>query len=145
MTQKKNSTEIIPHYVGGSTLPKFPVDESYGRAMLLIHQPWSENDPLIGEGRWTELFEEFLQTDHCPSSVKIACERARQRSEKIKAGAYIEPISGLDDFEPGDLYGEPSEEACDIIELLSARMHNMPTNMFQNLNCSKGEDYDWSK
>ena len=58
--------------------------KSYGRAMLLIHQPWLENDPLIGEGRWTELFEEFLETDHCPSSVKIAYEQVRQSSEKIK-------------------------------------------------------------
>jgi len=86
--------------------------------MLLIYQPWLENDHFIGEGRWTELFEDFFKTYHCPSSVKIACEQVGQRLEKIKASAYIKPILGLDDFEPRDLYGEPSKEACDIVELV---------------------------
>jgi len=35
-------------------LPKYPADDSYARATLLIHKPWSADSPLSGDGRWKE-------------------------------------------------------------------------------------------
>jgi len=143
--KRKQDNVVIPHYVGGSTLPKFPVDDSYARATLLIHKPWSRESPLDGDGRWKEMFEDFLKCPDCPSSVVVAYERARLRAMKIQRGIYYEPVSGMDEMGAGDLYGEPSEEAMDVVELLTSRAQNLPDNTFGQLGGPRGETYNWAR
>ena len=74
--RRKQDNVIIPHYVGGSTLPRYPIDSSYARATLLIHKTWSRESPLDEDGRWKEMFEDFLKCPDCPSSVIVGYERA---------------------------------------------------------------------
>ena len=143
--RRKSDGVIIPHYVGGSTLPKYPADDSYARAILLIHKPWSADSPLNGDGRWKELFEDFLRSSYCPSSVLVAYERAKLRAIRIQNGTYFEPVSGMDEMGAGDLFGEPSEEAMDVVELLTSRAHNLPDNTLGRMGGPRGETYNWAR
>ena len=41
-----NKKEIVPHYVGGSRQPTYPVTKQYARAELIRHLPWNKYESL---------------------------------------------------------------------------------------------------
>jgi len=45
----------------------------------------------------------------------------------------------------GDLFGEPSEEAMDVVELLTSRAHNLPDNTLGRMGGPRGETYNWAR
>ena len=74
--EKNNNTTgktYIPHYVGGSSQPKYPNTEGYVRSILLINKPWCAKNKLDNkDDTWTSQFEAFLKEQNCPRSVKVA-------------------------------------------------------------------------
>jgi hypothetical protein len=90
--KKNDQRPTIPHYVGGSSQPKFPISQSYARSIIMIHKPWSKNNPLPQDHDFINAFNTFIDTDTCPLSVKITYERAKKREEDKKLGRN-EPIS----------------------------------------------------
>jgi hypothetical protein len=93
-TINNNRKEIVPHYVGGLGQPTYPISKNFARIEMLKHIPWSDCHPLPELNDLTKipLFEEFLNSDHCPLSVSISLERAKNRVEMRKKG-IDEPIS----------------------------------------------------
>jgi hypothetical protein len=57
---RSNTKEIIPHFVGGSGQPVFPVSQSYARTVLLVYKPWSNKNPLPKEDCYIATFNDFL-------------------------------------------------------------------------------------
>ena len=51
----------------------------------------------------------------------------------------------MDEMGAGDLYGEPSEEVMDVVELLTSRTHNLPDNTYGQLGGPRGEIYNWAR
>jgi len=93
-SSKNNKKEIVPHYVGGGGQPKYPISKNFARVEMLKHIPWSDCHllPELNDLTTIPLFEEFLNSDHCPLSVSISLERAKNRVEMRKKG-IDEPIS----------------------------------------------------
>jgi len=54
---EEKKQNIIPHFVGGSGQPCYPVSESYARTTLLINRPWSDHNPFERNKDWKRLFE----------------------------------------------------------------------------------------
>ena len=73
--ERNESITCIPHFVGGSGQPTYPVTQNYARTVLLIHSPWNEKDRPNPHQNWVSVFNEFIETSTCPQSVKIAYER----------------------------------------------------------------------
>jgi len=55
----RQGREYVPHYVGGSGQPIFPVSENYARIELTKHKPWSINEPLPLSEDIINIFEGF--------------------------------------------------------------------------------------
>ncbi len=51
-----------------------------------MHMPWSKYNPLpeMNDTTILELFEDFQKSAHCPLSVLISLERAKNRNEMRK-------------------------------------------------------------
>jgi len=77
--KKTTTKEVVPHYVGGSGQPKYPVTRGYARATLIQHYPWSKSSPLPPEEDYISIFNNFFESSDCPASVKLAFERAKLR------------------------------------------------------------------
>ena len=75
-TKTRNKKEIIPHFVGVSGLPAFPVTESYARHTLIVYKAWTK---YPSKGEWIEEFDEFINSPGCPPSAKIGYERVMCR------------------------------------------------------------------
>ena len=139
-----NRKEFIPHYVGGSGQPVFPVDDKYARCELLKHKPWSKNNPLPPNAPWKELFEEFRIRDDCPISVKVSYERAKRRYEDRLKGIKEPFQADIEESTPTDnLFDEEVDEVIALSETLGYtedEMESLEKNGFD-----VGKDYDWSK
>ena len=77
---KSHSTAktVIPHFVGVSGTPKYPVTETCARHVLTVYRPWRDfpdahNTDLIVE------FNDFINRAECPPSAKMHYNRAMLR------------------------------------------------------------------
>jgi hypothetical protein len=134
--KSKTTKEIIPHYVGGSGQPTFPVTRKYARATLLVHYPWSKDNPLPHDDEYTTLFQKFLESDNCPPSVLIPYERVKQRYEK---GLEHRP----EPFSPDQEESSPTEhvtdqDTLDMLAISETMVDN--TDLFEQLD-ELGLDY----
>jgi hypothetical protein len=55
----RQGREYVPHHVGGSGQPIFPISENYARIELTKHKPWSINEPLPLSEDIINIFEGF--------------------------------------------------------------------------------------
>ena len=147
MTKNISPTkEFVPHYVGGGGQPTYPVSKNYARVEMMKHIPWGKHNPLpeMNDTNILNLFEEFRKSDHCPVSVNIALERAKNKIEMRKKG-YKEPIA--EEVEESQfLNSDIDEETRDLVNL--ANNMSEQTNMFESLELKGfdiGREYDWSK
>lgn len=96
---KNNSSEepkkeFIPHYVGGGGQPSYPISINFARTEMIKHIPWHKNNPLptLTEANYIKLFNNFKESQYCPTSVSIAIERAQNRVQNYQKGIK-EPVS----------------------------------------------------
>ena len=66
----------IPHFCGINGVPKFPVTQNYARHTLIIHRPWRTYPTLTD---WLPDFEDFIHSNECPVSARLAYERVMMR------------------------------------------------------------------
>jgi hypothetical protein len=69
--------EIVPHYVGGSGQPKFPVTKNYARIELMKHRPCKSALTPPTTENIIEQFKTLLNDPKCPRTVKLSYERAK--------------------------------------------------------------------
>ena len=140
---KDKTPKHIPHYVGSSTTPRFPFTEAFARSMLIIHKPWTGSTNCSGMSKVEEL-QEFLATENCPKSLKLACARAEERH---KNGAHFREPTAQNE-ESGGCYGidEIDQETRDMMEFIttfSKVASNDGSTMNQTLH--RGINYDWGR
>ena len=90
--QKSLKTEIL-HGVGMNGNPIFPPTESYAKATLLMHKPWSTKHPLefdLNATRLSHEFYEFLSSEKCPLDVILNFFIAKENHERSEKTADIE-------------------------------------------------------
>lgn len=144
-TRKRSSHErcMIPHYVGGRSVPVFPVTEGYARSILKIYKPWHASDSRDdgdGEACIAE-FEAFLASVDCPKTVTIPYERAKSRYfdktthvEKVSEAMVERPVAE-DDTE--------TRELLDIVATFQEGVN--PDDAMSQYRYYRGENYDWGK
>ena len=71
--------KYIPHFVGASSTPVYPITESYALSMLILHRPWSLPLPFSRQTSITD----FINISH---SFHFMCSF---HSNVLKLGDYI--------------------------------------------------------
>jgi hypothetical protein len=136
-------SDVVLHHVGYNSAPKFPITYGYARSMLVLHKPWSAENPLKfeeqrgKEGADIEEFKEFLNDVRFPP-----CERSRFMAAKnwynkvqrniectTKAVPHTSPVDGCD------------PQTREIID--GHRCYGVPEDVYEKL--PFGLDFDWSK
>ncbi len=140
----RQGREYVPHYVGGSGQPIFPISENYARIELTKHKPWSINEPLPLSEDMINIFEGFLEDPKCPTTVKLSYERAKLKFYQKKRG--MKEVTAPDQEE-----SNPTSEFVDrdTIDTLATTTNLCSlTNEIEDLENSgihTGRLYDWSK
>ena len=84
----------VPHWIGICGQPKYPVTDAYAKATITIYKPWrksSDIDDRHGTRDWQSEFFDFIATDDCPKSVKMAYERVKRRY--ITKMTHYDPVA----------------------------------------------------
>ena len=144
----KNNTnsrkEFIPHYVGGSGQPVFPVTDSYARSELLKHKPWSAKNPMPTNANWIAMFEEFRNSDDCPISVKVSYERAKRIHEDRNKGIKEPFQADIEESTPTDnICDEEVDEVIALSETLGYTEDELDS--LEKSGFDLGKEYNWSK
>ncbi len=61
----------MPHYVGGSGQPVYPVTENYTRIELMKHKHWSSANYLPPLTNVIDEFKRFIEDSRYPLTVRI--------------------------------------------------------------------------
>jgi hypothetical protein len=108
----------------------------------MIHKPWSKNDPLPQDHGFIDTFNNFINTDSCPISVKVSYKQAKKREEDKTLGR-IEPIS--EDREEStstdDLHDNEVEDAIALTATLGDTMNILDYIGGEQMDF--GLNYDW--
>ena len=121
--KKKEGRNIIPHFIGGSGQPCYPVSESYARHILLVHKPWCPRNLDEIEKDVISKFIVFLNSSECPSCVKISYERvkARYESKLTHHETIASSIDNTDDLGEDDNLDATTKDILASIGSLSAK------------------------
>jgi hypothetical protein len=127
----------IPHYVGVSGHPCFPVSEAYARHVLICYKPWTT---YPDKSNWADEFHAFINSPACPKSARLTYDRVLQRHFEgtkfvdLKASDVdhsSNPISAEDQTAlllSGMGVKEPKEFNVDVIDQIQ-----------------RGESFQWDK
>ena len=138
----KEGVTYIPHFVGGDGQPKYPVTSSYARSTILTHMPWDDSRKPTYEGKWIEKFNEFIQSSDCPTSVKVAYARVKERH--LKKTTFVEPTASEECYDYESTTGM-DEETKDLLSLVSTFTKSMnPEIAIEGFSMNRGINYDWS-
>ena len=138
---KSSNRTYIPHYVGGSSNPVYPVTKGYAKASLIIYKPWNpENPPFDDYDDVVSLFNDYLSDPRCPVSLKIQHERMRWR--------YLEKLVGCEPtsesmHESGTT--DVDQDTKDVLDI-SGTFNTLddPDKLF-GYNFETGLNYNWSE
>ena len=140
----KKGREYVPHYVGGSGQPVYPVTENYARIELMKHKPWSSANDLPPLTNVIDEFERFIENPRCPLTVRLSYQRAklkytqrlRGQKEAVSEDQKVSnPTSIIVDKDTLDTLAVASNigDVTDTIENI------------ENSEIHSGKNYDWGK
>ena len=140
---KNNTRTIIPHFVGMSSSPTYPVTIAYARATLIIHMPWREPIfHMMSDTECINTFEYFMNSDTMPRSVKLAYNKERCRY--YENTTYLEPIQKLECYDNNE--HEIAKEELELIRLMTSISTNVQKTLnIRGLEYDRGLTYDWSQ
>jgi GTPase SAR1 family protein len=135
---------VIPHYVGGKSLPMFPPTRDYARSVLLLYKPWVGT--FVEEGRdFVKEFNDFIVLPTCPAKVSMPFHRIKQRV--LTKSLHKEPTSQLQSVDYAQFSVEISEDAQDAVDIASTFPAGCDGNedTLLDFKYDKGLQHDWSK
>ena len=136
-TKTRNKKEIIPHFVGVSGLPAFPVTESYARHTLIVYKAWTT---YPSKGEWIAEFDEFINSPDCPPSAKIGYERVMCRHYD-KMTHYEVKSTSVD-----HTHNPVSPEDAELIALTGlGNPKETDAETVSLLKMDKGIEFEWDK
>ena len=131
---KKSIGAIIPHFIGVSGSPKYPVTADYAKHCLIVHRPWSDY-PCSED--WIRDFYAFITHPSCPVEAKLTFERVRAR-HLTKTTGY-EPVASEFDNSKNPIDCSDQE----ILELTGMKFKDQDPDTLKGLH--RGENYNWNK
>jgi hypothetical protein len=138
-----NNKSVIPHFVGMSSAPTYPVTSAYARATLIIHMPWRKPIyHMMTDNECISTFEHLMHNNTFPRSVKLAYQK--EKSRYFENTKYLEPVQKQECYDNDD--HEIPKEEMELIRLMTS----ISTNVQKSLNIvgveyERGLTYDWSK
>jgi len=140
----KKYREYVPHYVGGSGQPVFPITENYARIELMKHKPWSSENDLPPLTNMIEEFKRFLQDPTCPITVKLSYERAKLKHTQRLRGQKEAVSQEQEESNPScamvDKDTRVTLAVCNNIGDVTYEIENM-----ENSGLFTGKEFNWSK
>ena len=105
-----NKATTIPHFVGVSGQPTFPVTETYARHVLTVYKPWRTYPKKLD---WINAFENFINSKECPASARMGYDRVMMR--------YYDKMMHYDPkaTQPDHSKNPTSDDDLDLLALLS--------------------------
>ncbi len=143
--KKQNSTRLkkpaIPHYIGGRSYPTYPVTEGYAKSVLTCHVPWIGCYNFKADRNYIQEFEDFIKSNNCPKSVKVAYGRVKGRY--LQKNKTQEPTSQIQTINYDTFSKDLDPEIIDIVALAGTLgVHQTDNDEFDY---NIGLNYDWSK
>ena len=140
MTHEKclgSQKQIIPHFVGISGFPTYPVSENYAKQTIIVHKPrfkHPESDDWKGE------FENFIRLPDTPKGPKIMYYRAMQRHFEGKQ--FVEAVASKPNL---TMHGidEKTAELLDLTGMIDSSDICYDAALLNRLD--RGEDFAWDK
>ena len=128
----------IPHPVGLSGKPIFPLTQEYAKCALLMHKPWTSTKPLLfekkGDVTAVEEYLAYIQDDKCSLHLKTTYEIAL--AMYIRDQCYVD-INDVRQYDSDDL----DSDTEDIINAYGSKTAEAPDNDEFDF----GLSHDWSQ
>jgi hypothetical protein len=135
--QIEGKKPVIPHYVGVSGHPCFPVSEQYARHVLVCYKPWRT---YPNQKNWKEEFNTFINSPLCPKSARLTYDRVLQRH--FEGTKFVDLKASTVDYS-----GNPVSEEDRITMLLSGMgvqdHKEFDVDIFDQIEC--GQQFNWDK
>jgi hypothetical protein len=132
---------VIPHYVGGRSSPTYPVTEGYAKSVLTCHVPWIGKLNFQGNRDYVQEFQDFVKSDNCPKSVKVAYGRVKGRY--LQKNKTQEPTSQIQTINYDTFSKDLDPDIIDIVALAGTLGIHQKDN--DELDYNIGLNYDWSQ
>ena len=136
-TPSKSKKGIIPHFVGISGNPTYPVTENYARHILTVYQPWTKY-PV--DRNWVAEFESFIKSSDAPPSAKMHYERIMCRH--FDHTTHYDPTS-TDIDHTGNPITSEDKQLIDLLGLRASDNIDYDTALLKSI--EKGENFKWDK
>ena len=134
-----NKAPAVPHYVGVSGYPCFPVSEAYARHVLIVYKPWLT---YPNQTSWKRDFDIFINSHKCPKSARLTYDRVMQRH--YDGTKYVDPKAADVDHSKNAISKE--DEAALLLAgmgLNHSEQKSFDISFYDAID--KGRDYNWSK
>lgn len=132
-----NKKPAIPHYVGVSGYPCFPVSQSYARHVLIVYKPWTTYPPT---GNNIPDFNDFIKSNNCPKSARLTYDRVLQRF--LDKTVFVD-LKAKDVDHSSNPMTEEDRELLAIVGLAKSENLDYDSELLKNIH--RGEDFNWSK
>lgn len=138
----KQKKTIIPHYTGGLSFPTYPPTEQYAKSVLTCYVPWIGFSDFNNPARkYIQEFQDFIHSNDCPKSLKVAYGRVKARYEDKKK--YLEPTSQIQTINYDSFSRDIDPEILDIVTL--ARTLGISQTSNDELEYNIGLNFNWSQ
>lgn len=134
-----NRPSAVPHYVGVSGFPCFPVSDGYARHVLIVYKPWRT---YPNQKTWKRDFDIFINSQQCPKSARLTYDRVMQRH--YDGTKYVDPKATDIDHSKNPVSRE--DKAALLLAgmgLSDSDQKNFDISFYDAIN--RGRDFNWSQ
>ena len=133
---KQGKKPAIPHYIGVSGEPVFPVTEAYAQHVLVVYKPWNTQYPK--QSSWKSDFERFINSKACPLSPRLAYDRVVQRyNDGLR---FVDPKCSSVDHSVNPV----GEEDTTLLRLIGLPGNDDGTGSMELTGLDRGMHFNWS-
>jgi hypothetical protein len=133
---RQGKKPAIPHFIGVSGDPVFPVSEAYARHVLVVYKPWRVYPK---QASWKTDFELFINSKTCPASARLAYDRVVQRY--YDGLAFADPKSTTIDHRHNAI----DDDDVVVLSLAGLKGSSDGSGINDMSGLEKGLDFQWDK
>ena len=138
--QKRRLPYGIPHFVGLSGPPTYPVTPAYARHTIIVYKAWriypTDKDYPTPKD-WLDAFDRLINHHKCPKAARMEYDRVMQRY--YDGTRYVDPVScptgRTQEME------EEDEAAILLAGLSGAKFKNYEDALFTGIH--RGKNFNW--
>jgi len=139
---KQRTKTIIPHFIGMTSTPTYPITASYARATLIIHTHWRNAEiHKLSDSECLKRFDKCIRTKALPTSVILSYNKVKSQYEEHRM--YAEPTQKEE--ANNEQHEEIGVEELTLLRVMNSFSASASTNVNVNgIEYNRGLTYDWS-